>query len=513
MSIIITVLKYPQGVMNAKASHTFDEAGGTIGRSADNQWILEDPERFISSRHSQISYENNQYFLTDLSTNGTFLNGSGDPIGKGSKIKLNTGDRFTLGDYEFQVNILGGQSGAAMSPFGDGFDDDPFGLGGDSFDTPTDPGTFGSGGGYIPASEPMFGTDPQETDPLAALDRVGLSPGTAKYEDNIWDNMTQFGGKNNDATADAIDWPTAHLSPNAGGIPEDWDDDLSAKPTGFAPQAQPVSQPVQQPIQPPPGPSSFLNNEAHRTDSNQSEQYFLEDVADQISRLESEKYTLEKHNLKLQAEIVRLKQPGAHSVTQMDDILIEALGLSGRNISKQKVAEISQTIGALVRETIVGMMQVLTSRSSIKNEFRMNVTTIQPVENNPLKFSANVDDAIENMFIREGNSYMKPIDAIREGFEGIGEHQVAILAGIRAAFRSVIQRFDPELLEQRFEKFQKGNFIPGMNKAKNWELYVQYYQDLINDMDSSFQNLFGHDFVAAYEDQLQKLSISRKTKR
>ena len=140
----------------------------------------------------------------------------------------------------------------------------------------------------------------------------------------------------------------------------------------------------------------------------------------------------------------------------------------------------------------------------------MNVTTIQPVENNPLKFSANVDDALENMFIKEGNAYKKPVAAVREGFEGVAEHQVAILAGIRAAFKGVIERFDPILLEQRFTKHKKSSIIPGSQKARNWECYLEYYNELVGDIDNSFQYLFGDEFVKAYEDQLQKLAIARK---
>ena len=178
----------------------------------------------------------------------------------------------------------------------------------------------------------------------------------------------------------------------------------------------------------------------------------------------------------------------------------------------KKVIEINQIVGELVRETVTGMMQVLSSRSTIKNEFRMNVTTIQPVENNPLKFSANADDAIQNMFIKDGNAYKKPVEAIKEGFEGIAEHQIAILAGIRTAFKGVLNRFDPAVLEQRFEQFNKPALIPGMTKGKNWDSYKHYYKELVDDMDNSFQHLFGYEFVQAYEEQLQKLTIARKSK-
>jgi len=246
------------------------------------------------------------------------------------------------------------------------------------------------------------------------------------------------------------------------------------------------------------------------------------------------KSALEKANEKILAEIAILKKQAQKQALQQqiekntssqqaaprqpkrastndEQSLIDVLGLAKHNLSDEKVIEINQVVGELVRETITGMMQVLSSRSTIKNEFRMNVTTIQPVENNPLKFSANVDDAIENMFVKDGNAYKKPIEAIKEGFEGIAEHQMAILAGIRTAFKGVLSRFDPVVLEQRFEQFNKPAIIPGMGKAKNWDSYKQYYNELVDDMDNSFQHLFGYEFVQAYEEQLQKITIARNS--
>ena len=186
------------------------------------------------------------------------------------------------------------------------------------------------------------------------------------------------------------------------------------------------------------------------------------------------------------------------------------MGLHQLNMSDDEITNVNQVVGEVVREMVSGLMQVLGSRSSIKNEFRMNVTTIQPVENNPLKFSANIDDALENMFIKQGNAYKKPVQAVQESFESIAEHQVAILAGIRAAFKGVIERFDPVLLEQRFAKQKKSGLMPASQKAKNWDAYLEYYNELAGDIDNSFQYLFGDEFVQAYEEQLQKLTIARK---
>jgi predicted component of type VI protein secretion system len=49
-----------------------------------------------------------------------------------------------------------------------------------------------------------------------------------------------------------------------------------------------------------------------------------------------------------------------------------------------------------------------------------------------------------------------------------------------------------------------------MKGAKCWSAYDDFYQDLIGNFENSFQNLFGDEFVQAYEEQLRKLAIARK---
>ena len=45
-------------------------------------------------------------------------------------------------------------------------------------------------------------------------------------------------------------------------------------------------------------------------------------------------------------------------------------------------------------------MDVLQARQRIKDEFRMRVTTFKAAQNNPLKFSANVEDALHNLLVK-----------------------------------------------------------------------------------------------------------------
>lgn len=496
MSITISITKSPADVTNQQTSMMFAENGGTIGRSANNFWILDDPERYISSRHSQITCENGQYYLTDLSTNGTFLNGSPEPIGKGSKIALNDGDTFSLGDYEFMASLDENEQFVGGSPFS--FVPETPGIEVDYLDgsssQQTDDPFAATVGGHVSSSEPLF-NDIGETDPLAAMDRASQGGGAS----DGFDQSSYADGA--DVMNQAVTWPNSVPEPSGGSaIPDDWDDDVLVEEAPPAPAPMPKAASMAETVKVP--------------QPQIQAQVVSNDV---INQLEAQNRLLLEENKKLQADVdllakqIRVKQKKPGSTTAIDHLLIEAMGLAGKNLSEARMMEISQTVGELMRETISGLMQVLSSRSTVKNEFRMNVTTIQPVENNPLKFSANIEDALENMFIRESQAYKKPVESVREGFQGIAEHQVAILAGIRAAFRGVIERFDPITLEQRFEKYRKAGLLQMVNKGKNWDSYKEYYQELVNDMDNSFQHLFGYDFVQAYEDQLLKLSSARRT--
>lgn len=71
--------------------------GITIGRKATNDWALPDNTRFISGQHIVITYEDDSYVLTDVSTNGTFINGTSKRIE--GKHTLANGDTVRIGSY------------------------------------------------------------------------------------------------------------------------------------------------------------------------------------------------------------------------------------------------------------------------------------------------------------------------------------------------------------------------------------------------------------------------------
>ena len=83
----------------------FGVHGGSIGRASDNDWILPDPERYVSGHHATIEYRDGGYWLTDTSSNGTYVNEETAPISDVGPQALKDGDRLRIGDYEVIVSI------------------------------------------------------------------------------------------------------------------------------------------------------------------------------------------------------------------------------------------------------------------------------------------------------------------------------------------------------------------------------------------------------------------------
>jgi predicted component of type VI protein secretion system len=110
MTCRLEIVSEHREIVGDDAVREFGEKGGTIGRSLQNDWILPDPDRFISGRHATVDYKGGIYYLVDTSTNGIYVNGDCEPIGKGNPRRLFNGDTLRFGDFEMTVSIESGES-------------------------------------------------------------------------------------------------------------------------------------------------------------------------------------------------------------------------------------------------------------------------------------------------------------------------------------------------------------------------------------------------------------------
>jgi type VI secretion system protein ImpI len=167
--------------------------------------------------------------------------------------------------------------------------------------------------------------------------------------------------------------------------------------------------------------------------------------------------------------------------------------------------EVASQLGEVLRIVVEGTMQVLQARNQIRKEFRMATTQVSQKNNNPLKFSADVADALHKLLVQRSPAYLDTVSSFNDAFDDIRVHQFAMLASLRVAFTYMLNQFDPEVLQAQFAKQGGRGSVLGMGgKPKLWEAYVARYGELAADRDFAFRRLFGEEFGKAYEQNLEQ---------
>lgn len=166
-----------------------------------------------------------------------------------------------------------------------------------------------------------------------------------------------------------------------------------------------------------------------------------------------------------------------------------------------------RVIGKVLREATEGALRLMAVRATAKTELRAAVTTIRARNNNPLKFSPNAQAALEQMLQPPLRGFMAGPLAMQDAMHDLVGHSIGTMAGMRAALAGVLARFEPGELESKLVgKSVMDSLLPMNRKAKLWDLYLQHFGSIRDDAQDDFHNLFGAAFVAAYEDQLDRLA-------
>ena len=171
--------------------------------------------------------------------------------------------------------------------------------------------------------------------------------------------------------------------------------------------------------------------------------------------------------------------------------------------------ELMQVVGGLLRAAVEGTLQLMTVRASAKHELRADVTMIQARNNNPLKFSPDARSALEQMLQPPMRGFLAGPAAMTDAMHDLVGHTIGTMAGTRAALEGVLDRFTPRQLEAKLSvRSVLDSVLPMNRKAKLWELYLQHFEGIRNEAHDDFHSLYGRAFLAAYEQQLERLQRS-----
>jgi FHA domain-containing protein len=75
----------------------------------------------------------------------------------------------------------------------------------------------------------------------------------------------------------------------------------------------------------------------------------------------------------------------------------------------------------------------------------------------------------------------------------------------------MLERFDPAALEAKLGAGSRlANLLPMNRKARLWELYLMHHRHIRDEAEEDFHTLFGRAFVAAYEQQVERLEQQQR---
>jgi type VI secretion system FHA domain protein len=513
MPLILTLTPTRGG--GSRETRTLNEGSLSIGRGPGNDWVLADPDRLLSKTHCIISIEGSRYALTDVSTNGVYVNGAKDPTRRDSRTLLADGDRLRLGDYTVTVAEVeiapaarqgdrpaarqgdipvarGGDPFAA--PAGASSGDDPFGGGAD--DPFGEPGTLFRHpiGKSVPVFRPADPFDETGGDPLRAQDA----------DDDLFRGVTPSQHWQGPSQPDNADAPKqAFLAPKP--IPPanlndfDFDALLGDEPIGAPPPAR-ITTPPAAPAAEPADVLGFLDDEdpPHRP--------LLSSPPPQGAAPAS---------VRPPERAVPPEAPGAaafaaapsdqDTASALLAAFLKGAGVPDLKMPRQDPQATMQAAGEVFRALVEGLREVLMSRAAIKNELRVEQTMLRSRDNNALKFSVTPEEAVAALLIPDRAGYKPPLDATREAFRDIQSHEMAVMAGVQTALVGLLKRFDPASLEARLQPGRLDSILPAARRARIWELFCATYKDIALEAEDDFQSVFGREFAKAYEAQMKKL--------
>lgn len=501
--------------------------GGSIGRSEDCDWTLIDSDRFVSKKHLVISYANQQFVLTDVSSNGVIINSASEPLGRGNEHTIQATDIFVIGKHVVQVEDINVAS-EDVNPFHPQHDDgDLLGL------------VMGTSEVKESMQEPQdFFNIPENQNPFTAnnpesglgLEDI-LSSSTKSPETNEFLN---FNEQSNPFNINTPSTPTDSFTNKNDAIittdkaestliPDDWEMfDTTAPASDFESPTEhhtPVT-----PIVTGAGfdtnpqnntfAASEINNSVPELLSDNDSSTFNEEPLLVVENTDEEiqatppfvtptpQETSSQNSENTQQSVT----PQKVSNTTDDDFftaLYEKLGLSKEFKATINQQDFADDIATILLSTTQGLMSLLASRTAFKQESRLSSTLIQPRSNNPIKFSIDPVDTLEMLLVKKKKGYMSVGDSYDEAVEDIQLHQMAFMSGLQGTLDGVLAELDPEDIEKQVSK-KSQRFMALNSNSQCWQIYKEKQPLLAKSVKENLNEVLGTYFSDAYQSQINR---------
>jgi len=558
MTIVLSVDNFDAMPDGGPMQYQADRRGFDIGRDTHLDWSLQDPNRHISGKHCEIRFENGQYTLYDMSTNGTFLNGSSDRV-KSPQI-LRNGDRLNIGQYVIAVHVVGieevsGQAPSAqanMAPSsgnvaqapGDGnwmpahqpsaFESDDIWASDSAAPAPIDrrdlippkqrgPREAGYESHFVELPQAfenpgLIGDQPSVSDPFATPEQTPQRPQSAPQTPPIaqtppaaaspeaWTSPAPTPGKSAEAPPSSVFDPGPVAAPDAGdgqAAPAEKAEpaapkplvEVSKPPMGFA-GMEGESEPFapQMPRPASPGPAGPAEGGGDAPAPASSRS------ADPAPAAAAPAAPPPPAPQTL-PDIAQAQPAQAGAMAGGMDNFIPLFARGARinpaDLSHLDPSALAEEVGAVMRIVVEHLAVLLAARAKAKMITKSaNRTMLVADGNNPLKFLPTADEILTVMFARSRRGFKDARGSVTEAFADLEKHEFATIFAMQKALGKLLEDVSPEAIESDVAKS-----VFSSKQAKAWELYVQRWDEKNEPHENGVLDVFLEHFADFYDQQ------------
>lgn len=173
----------------------------------------------------------------------------------------------------------------------------------------------------------------------------------------------------------------------------------------------------------------------------------------------------------------------------------QGAGLDSSLLSSEEPEEIMRRAGAIYRQMILGIGDLMVERGRARGHYDMSRTTIGGMGNNPFKWAPTQRLALD-LLLSGPSSFLAGPAAVQSSFRDIKRHLVASFAGLKGALRAAVDSFSPAELERAVP--EKGSFLKG-RAARQMEEVVRRHEDLAAQLDEGLRGSLDTAFVQSYD--------------
>jgi predicted component of type VI protein secretion system len=150
--------------------------------------------------------------------------------------------------------------------------------------------------------------------------------------------------------------------------------------------------------------------------------------------------------------------------------------------------------GAVYRQLILGLNELLAERSGVRSDIGVDRTTIGVRSNNLLKWSPAQRAAVD-LLVKKDAAFLAGADAISAAFGDVKKHLIGLMAGHHSAMRALLDSIRPA----RLSGDARHRLLRGADAAA-WERFVAAHAELERQLAGETEGVIRRGFMEGYDD-------------